>query len=136
MRRVFRFGVGWALVLALAVPVAASAGRDAPTKRLVLIDDDVVGLSGAPALLLKLGQFAAPNLGAAMMNGFMDVWSDRAEPGEDDTGALYEAPPGASGVDGGRRHPERRRKAAIVAGGVAAAGVAAATAFFWRRRHD
>ena len=91
---------------------------------------------GAPALLLKLGQFAAPNLGAAMMNGFMDVWSDRAEPGEDDTGALYEAPPGASGVDGGRRHPERRRKAAIVAGGVAAAGVAAATAFFWRRRHD
>jgi len=91
---------------------------------------------GAPALLLKLGQFAAPNLGAAMMNGFMDVWSDRAEPGEDDTGALYEAPPGASGVDGGRRHPERRRKAAIVAGGVAAAGLAAATAFFWRRRHD
>lgn len=91
---------------------------------------------GAPACVLKLGQLAAPNLGAAMMNGFMDVWSDRAEPGEDKSGALHEPPAGASGVEGGRRHPDRRRKAAVVAGGVAAAGVAAATAFFWRRRHD
>lgn len=91
---------------------------------------------GAPACALKLGQFAAPNLGAAMMNGFMDVWSNRAEPGEDGAGALHEPPGGASGVEGGRRHPERRRKAMVVAGGVAAAGVAGLTAFLWRRRHD
>ena len=91
---------------------------------------------GAPALLLKLGQFAAPNLGAAMMNGFMDVWSDRAEPGEDDAGALHRPPAGASGVDGERRHPERRRKAAMVAGGVAAVGAAGLGALAWRRRHD
>ena len=91
---------------------------------------------GAPACVLKLGQFAEPNLGAAMMNGFMDVWSDRAEPGEDKSGALHEPPAGASGVEGGRRHPERRRKAAVVAGGVAAIGAAAAAAFFWRKRHD
>ena len=91
---------------------------------------------GAPACVLKLGQFAAPNLGAAMMNGFMDVWSDRAEPGEEKSGVLHEPPAGASGVEGGRRHPERRRKAAVVAGGVAAIGAAAAAAFFWRQRHD
>lgn len=91
---------------------------------------------GAPAWLLKLGQFATPNLGAAMMNGFMDVWSDRAEPGEDRQGALHDPPAGASGVEGGRRHPDRRRKAAVVAGGVAAAGAAGLATFLWRRRHD
>jgi len=91
---------------------------------------------GAPALMLKLGQFAMPNLGAAMMNGFMDVWSDRAGPGEDSQGALHKPPAGASGVEGGRRHPERRRKAAVVAGGVAAASAAGLAAFLWRRRHD
>jgi short-subunit dehydrogenase len=91
---------------------------------------------GAPACLLKLGQLAVPNLGAAMMNGFMDVWSDRAEAGEDRSGALHEPAAGASGVEGGRRHPERRRTAAIVAGGVAAAGIAAAAAMFWRKRRD
>ncbi|WP_294190883.1 SDR family oxidoreductase [uncultured Sphingomonas sp.] len=91
---------------------------------------------GAPACAMKLGQLAAPNLGAAMMNGFMDVWSDRAEPGEDDDGALHKPPAAPSGVDGGRRHAERRRKAGIVAGGVAAAGLAGLAAFLWRRRHD
>ncbi|SEK98557.1 Short-chain dehydrogenase [Sphingomonas palmae] len=91
---------------------------------------------GAPACAMKLGQFAAPNLGAAIMNGFMDVWSDRAESGEDDAGALHEPPAAASGVDGGRRHPERRRKAGIVAGGVAAAGLAGLAAFLWGRHHD
>lgn len=90
---------------------------------------------GAPACVLKLGQFATPNLGAAMMNGFMDVWSDRAEPGEDSQGALHEPPAVASGVEGGRRHAERRRKAAVAAGGVAA-GAAGLAAFLWRRRHD
>jgi hypothetical protein len=89
---------------------------------------------GAPALALKLGQFAAPNLGAAMMNGFMDVWSDRAEPGEDTPGTIFTAPAGASGPDGGRRHPERRRKAAVAAGATAAVGLAAVGAWLWRKR--
>lgn len=89
---------------------------------------------GAPAIALKLGQFAVPNLGAAMMNGFMDVWSDRAEPGEDTTGALFAPPATASGPDGGRRHPERRRKAAVAAGATLAAATAAAGAWFWQRR--
>ncbi|WP_416366279.1 nucleoside hydrolase [Sphingomonas aurantiaca] len=74
MRRVFRFGVGWALILALAVPVAASSGRDAPTKRLVLIDDDVVGLSGAPALLLQAPDVEV--LGITTTSG--SVWRDTA----------------------------------------------------------
>ncbi|VVT15233.1 Nucleoside hydrolase [Sphingomonas aurantiaca] len=74
MRRVLRFGVGWSLVLALAGPVAASSGRDAPTKRLVLIDDDVVGLSGAPALLLQAPDVEV--LGITTTSG--SVWRDTA----------------------------------------------------------
>jgi len=89
---------------------------------------------GAPALALKLGQFATPNLGAAIMNGFMDVWSSKADRGPDGTGALYVPPEGASGTDGGRRHPERRRTAAIAAGGVAAIGLAATAAWLARSR--
>ena len=89
---------------------------------------------GAPAIALKLGQFAAPNLGAAMMNGFMDVWASRADTGKDDSGTLHEPPSGASGTDGGRRHPERRRKAAAVAGATAAVGLAAVGAWLWQRR--
>ncbi|MFS0773996.1 SDR family oxidoreductase [Sphingomonas sp. 1P08PE] len=90
---------------------------------------------GAPALALKLGQFAAPNLGAAIMNGFMDVWSDRAQPTDDVSGSLFDPPAGAAGPDGGRRHPERRRKAAAAAGAATAAGIAAAAgAWLWSRR--
>ncbi len=89
---------------------------------------------GAPALAMKLAQFAVPNLSAAVMSGFMDVWSDRAEPGEDTSGALFEAPNGASGFDGGRRHPERR-KAAAVGAAVGLAGIAAGFAW-WARRRD
>ncbi|SEN05424.1 Short-chain dehydrogenase [Sphingomonas gellani] len=87
---------------------------------------------GAPALALKLSQFTAPNLGAAVMNGFMDCWSARAEPGEDTSGALHDTPAAPSGVEGGRRHPDRRRK---VAGGAAVAlGAAALGTWLWRRR--
>ena len=89
---------------------------------------------GAPAIALKLGQFAAPNLGAAVMNGFMDVWSSRAEPGEDSSGTLYDPPAAASGPDGGRRRPDQRRQAAIAAGATAAVSVAAVGALLWRRR--
>ncbi len=89
---------------------------------------------GAPAIALKVGQFAAPNLGAAMMNGFMDIWSDRAEPGEDTPGTLFAAPGTASGPDGGRRHPEHRRKATVAAGAITAAGIAGIGAWWWRQR--
>lgn len=89
---------------------------------------------GAPAIALKLGQFAAPNLGAAVMNGFMDVWSRKADVGEDTSGTLFEPPAGASGVSGGRRRPEQRRQAALVAGATAAVGLAAVGALLWRRR--
>jgi hypothetical protein len=58
---------------------------------------------GAPAIALKLGHFAAPNLGAAIMNGFMGVWSGKAEPGEDTTGTLSIRP--------------RMRAASMAAGG-------------------
>jgi short-subunit dehydrogenase len=87
---------------------------------------------GAPAIALKLGQFAAPNLMAAMMNGFMDVWSAKAEPGEDTRGAVFDPPAQPSGPDGGRRDPQRGRKTAIV--GTAALGVAGLGAWLWQRR--
>jgi short-subunit dehydrogenase len=87
---------------------------------------------GAPAIVLKLNQFFAPNLGAAMMNGFMDVWSQKAEHGDDNIGALYQSPATPSGIEGGRRHPDRRRKAAVAAGG--AAGLAVLGAYLWRGR--
>jgi short-subunit dehydrogenase len=89
---------------------------------------------GAPAIALKLGQFAAPNLGAAVMNGFMDVWSSKADPGEDSSGTLYDPPVAASGPDGGRRRPDQRRQAGIAAGATAAVGLAAVGAWLWRRR--
>ena len=88
---------------------------------------------GAPALALKLGQFAAPNLGAAVMNGFMDSWTKRAKPGDDTRGTLFDPPAGASGIDGGRRRPDQR-KAAVAAGGVTVLGVAAVGAWLWQRR--
>lgn len=90
---------------------------------------------GAPALALKLSQFLAPNLGASIMNGFMDTWSRRAEPGEDGSGSLFDPPATPSGIDGGRRRPDQRRKAAAAAGaGAAALGIAALGVVLWRRR--
>ncbi|MGE7204284.1 SDR family oxidoreductase [Sphingomonas sp. NPDC019816] len=89
---------------------------------------------GAPAIALKLNQFFVPNLGAAMMNGFMDHWSKKADPSVDGTGALHDPPPAPSGVDGGRRRPDQRRKAAAAGAGVAVLGLAALGAMRWRRR--
>ncbi|MES3098566.1 nucleoside hydrolase [Sphingomonas faeni] len=71
----FRFVSVGSLValLSLATPVAISA-RDAPAKRLVLIDDDVVGLNGAPALLLQAQDVEV--LGITTTSG--SVWRDTA----------------------------------------------------------
>lgn len=88
---------------------------------------------GAPAVALKLGQFAVPNLSAAVMNGFMDVWSRKADPGEDTRGAIFDTPDDASGVDGGRRRPDLRRKSGLAAGATVL-GAAALGGWLWRRR--
>jgi short-subunit dehydrogenase len=89
---------------------------------------------GAPAIALKLGQFLVPNLSSAIMNGFMDSWSRKADPGAVGSGALFEAPRDPSGIDGGRRHPERRRNAALLGVGVASVGLALLGASAWQRR--
>jgi short-subunit dehydrogenase len=89
---------------------------------------------GAPAIALKLGQFAAPNLGAAVMNGFMDIWSRRAEPEADTSGNLFVSPAAPSGVDGGSRRPDLRRKTGLAAGATATIGMAAFGTWLLRRR--
>ncbi len=89
---------------------------------------------GAPAIALKLSEFWTPNLGAAMMNGFLDIWTKRAEAGQDGSGALHAPPTEASGTDGGRRRPDQRRKAKIAAGGVAAAAGIGMAGLWWLRR--
>ncbi|WP_375420539.1 SDR family oxidoreductase [uncultured Sphingomonas sp.] len=90
---------------------------------------------GAPAIALKLNQFFTPNLGAAMMNGFMDSWTSKADPSKDGSGALFDPPAAPSGVDGGRRRPDQRRKAAAAAGaGVAVAGLITLAAILRRRK--
>lgn len=89
---------------------------------------------GAPAIALKLGQFATPNLGAAVMNGFMDIWAKKADPGEDTSGTIYNPSHTPSGIDGGRRRPDQRQKAAVATGSLLAVGLAGIGAWLWRRR--
>jgi short-subunit dehydrogenase len=89
---------------------------------------------GAPAIAFKLGQFAAPNLLAAVTSGFLDRWADRAPGGEDSDGTLFEPAAGAAGTDGGRRDPDRGRKAALALGGAAALGVVGLGVWLRRRR--
>ena len=88
---------------------------------------------GAPAVAFKLSEFAAPNLLAAIMSGFLDTWSARAPDGDDSDGVLFE--PGApAGPDGGRRDPDRGRKATVAAGGIAVLGLAGIGIWLGRRR--
>ncbi|TVV70234.1 SDR family oxidoreductase, partial [Sphingomonas solaris] len=89
---------------------------------------------GAPAFALELGQFAMPNLGAAVMSGFLDVWTGKADRGTDTPGTLFDPPAQPSGPDGGRRRPDQRRTAAIAAGAPASVGLAALGAWLWHRR--
>lgn len=86
---------------------------------------------GAPSFVLKLSQFATPNLSAAIMNGFVDAWSKRAEPASDTSGTIYHPSSRASGISAGQRRPDQRRKTALAVS--AAVGVVAIGALLWRR---
>ena len=88
---------------------------------------------GAMAIAFKLGEFAAPNLLAAVMSGFLDVWSTRAQGSDDTDGTLFEAGAPAGAVDD-RRDPNRGRKAALVVGGVTSMGLAGIGVWPSRRR--
>ncbi len=89
---------------------------------------------GAPAFVFKLGELLTPNLGPAMMNGFMDVWARHADPGENGSGTLFDPPPAPSGIDGGARRPALRRKIAMGAAGAASLVAIGLTAALLRRR--
>ncbi len=89
---------------------------------------------GAPALALKLGQFLAPNLGAAMLNGFLNTYFAKTDPAPTTDGALFAPGKEPSRVDGGFRRPEQRRVAGLAAAGVGLAGLAVAGAVLARRR--
>jgi short-subunit dehydrogenase len=88
---------------------------------------------GAPAIAFKLSEFAVPNLGAAIMSGFMDVWSAKADPGSDTSGTLFAPPIGASGPDGGRRDIDARRRGTAAAS-IAVVGMTAAGLWARQRR--
>lgn len=74
---------------------------------------------GAPALLYRLSNFAAPNLIASGMNRVLDRWAKRAERTPETRGALYEPPRGASGIHSGERRPGQPQNKALIVGAVA-----------------
>lgn len=88
---------------------------------------------GAPATLLRLGNFAAPNLIAAGMNRFLDGWAKRADRVPETRGALYAPPRGASGIHSGQRRPEQAQHNKALVVGVAALAAAVGLQL-WRRR--
>jgi len=85
---------------------------------------------GAPALLMKLSQFAPPL--TAGMKAFLDVWRKRADPAPVTEGALYAPSDRPSGVHSGQRRPVPQRHTALVMG--AALAGAAVGLQLWRRR--
>ena len=89
---------------------------------------------GAPAPFLVLVQALAPNLGAAMLNGFLGTYFRRADPAPKTAGALF-GPGADGGTDGGFRPPDQRAKFAV-AGGLGLAALAAGGLAWWTaRRH-
>ena len=105
---------------ALGLPVGALA-PETVAKAVVRLADHPRNTTavGAPSVAFKLAQFLTPNLGAAVLNGFMDTYFAKAERAPATDGALFES--GApTGPDGGRRRPDQRRTAAVAVGGVAA----------------
>lgn len=119
----------------LSLPPGALA-PETVAKAVVKLADRPRGTTvvGAPAFVMTLAQALAPNLGAAMMNGFMDYWSARAPDGEDTSGTLFDPPERASGASGGRRDPQRGRKAAVAAAGIGGVAAAAGLAAWLLRR--
>lgn len=81
---------------------------------------------GAPVSLLRLGNFAAPNLLASGMNRFLDAWARKGDPAPDTAGALYAPAHEASGVHSGQRRPESPGNKALLLGAAAIAAVSAA----------
>lgn len=90
---------------------------------------------GMPAIAMKFSQFATPNLSAAIMNGFMDVWARRADRDGDTSGTIYAPPEEASGVHSGQFPDKPSSKAPLAAGLVI--GTALIGGWVWRRgRND
>ncbi|CAN7295381.1 SDR family oxidoreductase [Massilia sp. LjRoot122] len=88
---------------------------------------------GAPAGLLRLGNFAAPNLLASGMNRFLDAWARKADRAPETRGALYEPPRGASGIHSGQRRLEQPQHNKALVVGVAALAAAVGVQL-WRQR--
>lgn len=91
---------------------------------------------GAPAILLKLSEFLAPNLSAAMMNGWLRTYFARTDDAPTTEGALFEPAGKAGAVDGGFRRPDQRRAVALVAGGLGLAAVIGGALWAGRRQDD
>lgn len=76
---------------------------------------------GVPAFLLKLAQFANP-LSAALMNRFLEKWTQTADRVSNTTGTMYAPPGSASGVAGDQRRPIVPRSTALAVGTAVVAG--------------
>ncbi len=84
---------------------------------------------GAPAPLLVLAQALTPNLGAAVLNGFLGTYFNKTDDAPETEGALFEAGQGGE-IDGGFRRPAQRR----VAAGIGLAALAAGGLAWWAAR--
>lgn len=84
---------------------------------------------GAPAPLLVLAQALTPNLGAAVLNGFLGTYFTRTDEAPTTEGALFEAGQGGA-IDGGFRRPGQRR----IAAGLGLAALAAGGLAWWTSR--
>lgn len=89
---------------------------------------------GMPAIAMKFSQFATPNLSAAIMNGFMDVWAKKADRDSDTSGTIYAPPEGASGIHSGQFDRKPASKAPMITGLVI--GATLIGGLIWNRRRD
>lgn len=88
---------------------------------------------GMPAIAMKITQFAAPNLSAAIMNGFMDVWAKRADRDSDTSGTIYAPPEKSSGIHSGQ-FADRATQSKVPIVAAVGAGAAFVGALIWHRR--
>jgi short-subunit dehydrogenase len=75
---------------------------------------------GAPASLLKLGQFATPITGP-IMDRLLDRWAKRAPRARATSGTIYEPPGKVSGIRSGTVRPSGRHKTVLALGATLAA---------------